>query len=86
VFVNIVKRKRPNLYTVSKALEAWLGLERIAGGPINSKQILSIEAEGPATIYKVEEVEDSEEEDSVDLVEDRDKSNLQDNTAQPKQL
>jgi hypothetical protein len=48
--------------------------------------MLSIEAEGPATIYKVKEVGDSEEEDSVDLVEDRDKSNSQDNTAQPKQL
>jgi hypothetical protein len=36
--------------------------------------MLSIEAEGPATIYEVEEVGDSEEEDSVDLVEDRDKS------------
>jgi hypothetical protein len=48
--------------------------------------MLSIEAKGPATIHKVEEVGDSEEEDSVDSVEDRDKSNSQDNTAQPKQL
>jgi hypothetical protein len=42
--------------------------------------MLSIEAKGPATIYKVKEVEDSKEENSVDLVEDRDKSDLQDNT------
>jgi hypothetical protein len=48
--------------------------------------MLSIEAKGPTTIYKVEEVGDSEEEDSIDLVEDRDESDLQDNTAQPKQL
>jgi hypothetical protein len=84
VFVNVVKRERPDLCAASKALEAWLGLEGIAGGPINGKQMLSIEAEGPATIYEVEEVGDSEEEDSVDLVEDRDESDLQDDTAQPK--
>jgi hypothetical protein len=86
VFVNVVKRERPDLCAASKALEAWLGPEGIAGGPINGKQMLSIEAEGPATIHEVEEVGDSEEEDSVDSVEDRDESDSQDDTAQPKQL
>jgi hypothetical protein len=48
--------------------------------------MLSIEAEGPATIYKVEEVGDSEEDNDVDLVEDRGESDFYNNTAQPKQL
>lgn len=42
-------------------MERWLGPEGIAGGPIAGKQMLSIEAKAPATMYEVEEVDDSDD-------------------------
>jgi hypothetical protein len=69
VFINLVKREQPDLCAASKALEAWLGPDGIAGGPISEKQMLSIEAEAPATIYEVEEIQDSEDEDIENVAE-----------------
>ncbi|CAE7203101.1 hypothetical protein PTTW11_09182 [Pyrenophora teres f. teres] len=51
-----------------KALESWLGPEGIAGGPISEKKTLSIEAEAPAIIYEVEEIQDSEDDETNDSV------------------
>lgn len=60
VWAHLVKKENPDVHTASRALEAWLGPEGIAGGSISKKQTLSIEAEAPATIYEVEEIQDSE--------------------------
>ena len=54
-----------DVYTASKVLDSWLGLESITGGPINRKQTLYIKAELPITIYEVEEVQDSKDKDPV---------------------
>jgi hypothetical protein len=48
--------------------------------------MLSIEAEAPATIYEVEEVRDSEEDDSVGLVKDVGDDDSRDDAAPPKPL
>jgi hypothetical protein len=60
--VELVKKVNPNVFAASKALEAWLGLDRIAGGLISGKKTLSIKAKALATFYKIEEVQDSEDE------------------------
>ena len=69
VFIELVKKERPDLCAASKALEDWLGPEGIAGGPIGEKKTLSIEAEAPATIYEVEEIQDSEDDEVNESVE-----------------
>lgn len=86
VFVSVVKRERPDLCAASKALETWLGPEGIAGGSISSKQMLSIEAEAPPTIYEVEEVEDSEEEEMLDTIESADNESSHDDNTGPKRF
>jgi hypothetical protein len=62
VWVELIKKESPDIFTASKALEAWLGADGIAGGPISGKKTLSIEAETPATMYDIEEVQDSDDE------------------------
>jgi hypothetical protein len=86
VFVNLVKRERPDLCAASKALEAWLGPDGIAGGPISEKQTLSIEAEAPATIYEVEEIQDSEDEDIEDVAKSPGSLHSQESVAPPERL
>ncbi|UPX18606.1 uncharacterized protein EKO05_0008900 [Ascochyta rabiei] len=54
--IELLKKECLDICAASKALKNWLGPEGIAGGPINEKKTLSIEAEAPATIYKVEEI------------------------------
>ena len=61
IWLDLVKKVNPDVYTASEALDSWLGSESIAGGPINGKQTLRIESELPTTIYEVEEVQDSED-------------------------
>ncbi|KAF1933792.1 uncharacterized protein M421DRAFT_28443, partial [Didymella exigua CBS 183.55] len=58
VWIELLKKERPDICAASKALESWLGPDGIAGGPINEKQTLCIEAEAPVTIYEVEEIQD----------------------------
>lgn len=70
VWIKLLKRERQDICVASKALESWLGPEGIAGGPITEKKTLSIEAEAPATIYEVEEVQDSEDDETDDSVDD----------------
>jgi hypothetical protein len=62
IWVELVKKVNPDVFAASKALEAWLGPDGIAGGPISGKKTLSIEAKAPATFYEIEEVQDSEDE------------------------
>ncbi|USP80404.1 hypothetical protein yc1106_07678 [Curvularia clavata] len=63
VFIDVVKRERPDLVEASKALESWLGPDGIAGGPISQKQALGIESNMPLVCYEIEEVADSEDND-----------------------
>ncbi|EFQ90454.1 hypothetical protein PTT_12942, partial [Pyrenophora teres f. teres 0-1] len=58
VWMKLLNKERQDICVASKALESWLGPEGIAGGPISEKKTLSIEAEAPATIYEVEEIQD----------------------------
>lgn len=66
LWVKLVKRESPDVYNASLALETWLGLDAIAGGPIANKELLSIEADALRTLYEVEEVQDSEDSDRSD--------------------
>jgi hypothetical protein len=69
VWLELIKKEHPDIFTASKALEAWLGPDGIAGGPISSKKTLSIEAEAPsASSYEIEEVQDSDDEGDDDAV------------------
>ncbi|KAE8872252.1 hypothetical protein PTNB73_03711, partial [Pyrenophora teres f. teres] len=68
VWMKLLKKERQDICVASKALESWLGPEGIAGGPISEKKTLSIEAEAPATIYEVEEIQDSEDDETDDSV------------------
>ena len=63
IWLDLVKRANPDVYTASKALDSWLGSESIAGGSIEGKETLRIEAELPTTIYDIDldEVQDSDE-------------------------
>jgi hypothetical protein len=58
IWMDLVEKVNPDAYAASSALELWLGSESIAGGPINEKQALRIELEGP--IHRIEEVLDSD--------------------------
>ena len=62
VFLELVKRERPEICDASRALEAWLGPEGIAGASLSGKEQLSIEAGSAPTLLQVEEVADSEDE------------------------
>ncbi|UPX21008.1 uncharacterized protein EKO05_0011214 [Ascochyta rabiei] len=68
--IKLLKKECPDICAASKALKNWLGPEGIAGGPINEKKTLSIEAEAPATIYEVEEIQDSEDDETDNSVDD----------------
>ncbi|KAK1914348.1 hypothetical protein P3342_007594 [Pyrenophora teres f. teres] len=68
VWMKLLKKERQDICVASKALESWLGPEGIAGGPISEKKTLSIEAEAPATIYEVEEIQDSKDDETDDSV------------------
>ncbi|UPX17235.1 uncharacterized protein EKO05_0007601 [Ascochyta rabiei] len=70
VWIELLKKECPDICAASKALKNWLGPEGIAGGPINEKKTLSIEAEAPATIYEVEEIQDSKDDETDNSVDD----------------
>jgi hypothetical protein len=63
VFLALVQRERPELCAAGKVLETWLGPDGISGAPISGKQKLSIETGALATVYEIEEIPDSEDED-----------------------
>ncbi|KAF1923102.1 uncharacterized protein M421DRAFT_49791, partial [Didymella exigua CBS 183.55] len=60
LWMELVKKERPDVCAASKVLDDWLGPEGISGGPISGKQTLSIELDIPLDPV-VEEVEDSED-------------------------
>jgi hypothetical protein len=62
IWLALVKRINPDIHAASTALDAWLGSECIAGGPLRKEETLRIEVEAPAIVYEVEEVQDSEDE------------------------
>lgn len=62
IWLALVKRINPDIHVASTALDAWLGSECIAGGPLRKEETLRIEVEAPAIVYEVEEVQDSEDE------------------------
>jgi hypothetical protein len=66
VWVELVKKENLDIFAASKALDTWLGADRIAGGPISGKKTLGVEARALATVYEIEEVQDSEDEASED--------------------
>jgi hypothetical protein len=65
VWLELVEKVKPDAYAASKALNSWLGSESIAGGPIDGKRALRIETELPATVYEVEEVQDSDDDEDL---------------------
>lgn len=60
----LVRKVSPDACAASIALQEWLGNEGIEGGPIYSKEILCIEAQPVLPEYYVEEVANSENDDS----------------------
>lgn len=60
VWIDLVKKERPDVCAVSRVLDSWLGPEGILGGPISGKQTLSIELDIP-TYPVVTGVDDSED-------------------------
>ncbi|KAI4221645.1 MAG: hypothetical protein L6R40_008617 [Gallowayella cf. fulva] len=68
LWLELVKRVNPEVHSASTALEAWLGSECIAGGPLRQQETLRIEVETPAIVYEVEEVQDSEDEEQPALI------------------
>ena len=68
IWLELVKRVNPEVHVASMALDAWLGSECIAGGPLKKEETLRIEVEAPAIVYEVEEVQDSEDEEQPALI------------------
>lgn len=66
VFIELLKRERPDVCLAAKQFDEWLGPEGIAGGDINGKKTLSIELNAPGTTHRVEEIEDSDDDDDGD--------------------
>lgn len=62
IWLELVKRVNPEVHAASTALDAWLGSECIAGGPLRKEETLRIEAEAPAIVCEIGEAQDSEDE------------------------
>jgi hypothetical protein len=60
VFIELVKRERPDVCLAARQFDEWLGPDGIAGGEIKGKAALSIESKPLETTDKVEEIRDSE--------------------------
>ena len=65
LWLQLIKRVNPEACTASRALDAWIGVEGIQGGPIQGQERLYIEVKGPAS--QVEEVVDSTDEEGSDV-------------------
>lgn len=74
VWLELVTKVNPVACKESRALDAWLGSDGLAGGPIHNKEMLGLEAKAKATVpsqaTQITEVEDSEEEDEDEDVEE----------------
>jgi hypothetical protein len=60
VWLQLVKRIEPDVYTASTKLDAWLGTDGIEGGSIKNKEPLCIGAGPAAVVAEVEELPDSD--------------------------
>jgi hypothetical protein len=69
IFIDLVKRERPDVCAAAKAFEEWLGPEGIAGGPLGGKKRLGIELDTPPVTAEVYEVLDTDSEGEDDLAE-----------------
>lgn len=64
LWVQLVRKERPDVCAAAEALDSWLGPDGIAGGPISGKTALCLEMDPP--VGSVVEVEDSEGDTSDD--------------------
>jgi hypothetical protein len=67
VWLQLVKKIEPDVYTASTALEAWLGADGIEGGSLKDKETLCIEEGSAAVVGEVEEVVDSDMDSESDV-------------------
>lgn len=65
LWLDVVKRVNPDAYAASMALDEWIGEQGIQGGPIEGQEKLYIEQQASHVVYEVEEVVDSDEEESA---------------------
>lgn len=61
VFIELVKKERPDVCLAAKQFDEWLGPEGIAGGEIKRKTTLSIEIKVLERSRGAEEIRDSED-------------------------
>jgi hypothetical protein len=71
VWLELAKRVNPEAYAASMALDAWLGLDGIAGKPISGKETLCIEVAAPISTLDIEEIPNTNVED-----EDKDEESM----------
>jgi hypothetical protein len=60
VWLQLIKKMEPDVYTASRKLDAWLGADGIEGGSIKNKEPLCIEAGPAAVVGEADEVADSD--------------------------
>jgi hypothetical protein len=61
IWLELVKKVKPDVFKAAQMLDSWLGPDGMAGGAISEKTPLGIEAEPAITIYEIEEIQDSED-------------------------
>lgn len=66
VFIELLKRERPDVCLAAKQFDEWLGPEGIAGGDIKGKKRLSIELNAPGAVHRIEEVSDSDADSGIE--------------------
>jgi hypothetical protein len=64
IWLELVKRIKPEVYSTSLAFDRYVGQEGIYGGPIQGKDILLID--GPSVVREIEELPDSTDEEDSD--------------------
>ena len=71
IWLELVKKVKPDVFKAAQMLDSWLGPDGIAGGAIGEKAPLAIEAEPALALYDIKEIQDSEDcEDSGDSGDD----------------
>lgn len=65
VFIDLVRKERPDVCLAAKQFGEWLGPGGIAGGPIDQKETLSIELNASQIARDAEEIQDSEGDDDL---------------------
>lgn len=88
LFLQLVRKEKPDVCEASRALEEWLGPEGIEGAPITGKAVLSIETAMSAAHGEIYEIDESEDEDDSSGEEDEEDTGAgalehDDQTAEP---